>query len=92
MDKEEQASLLHDVTEFCKEVRPVEEVCYAEHTFNEQLIPLCRKHNLLGIPIRKEYGGRGAESVTYTRTLDRIALTSDNTFHVQFRDALGIVT
>ena len=74
MDKEEQASLLHDVVEFCKELRPVEEVCYVEHTFNEQLIPLCRKYNLLGIPIRKEYGGREADSVTYTRALDRIGM------------------
>ena len=74
MDKEEQASLLRDVAEFCKELRPVEEVCYIEHTFNEQLIPLCRKYNLLGIPIRKEYGGRGADSVTYTRALDRIGM------------------
>jgi alkylation response protein AidB-like acyl-CoA dehydrogenase len=74
LNKEEQASLLHDVAEFCKELRPVEEVCYVEHTFNEQLIPLCRKYNLLGIPIRKEYGGRGADSVTYTRALDRIGM------------------
>ncbi len=74
MDKDEQASLLHDVAEFCKELRPVEEVCYVEHTFNEQLIPLCRKYNLLGIPIRKEYGGREADSVTYARALDRIGM------------------
>ena len=74
MDKEEQTALLHDVTDFCKELRPVEEVCYVEHTFNEQLIPLCRKYNLLGIPIRNEYGGRGADSVTYARALDRIGM------------------
>jgi len=74
LDKEEQTALLHDVTDFCKELRPVEEVCYVEHTFNEQLIPLCRKYNLLGIPIRKEYGGRGADSVTYARALDRIGM------------------
>jgi alkylation response protein AidB-like acyl-CoA dehydrogenase len=74
LEKEERASLLHDVAEFCDELRPVEEVCYVEHTFNEQLIPLCRKYNLLGIPIRKEYGGRGADSVTYTRALDRIGM------------------
>ncbi|HXZ90609.1 MAG TPA: acyl-CoA dehydrogenase family protein, partial [Candidatus Dormibacteraeota bacterium] len=74
MDKEEQTSLLHDVAEFCKELRPVEEVCYVEHTFNEQLIPLCRKYSLLGIPIRKEYGGRGADSLTYARALDRIGM------------------
>jgi len=74
LDKGEQESFLHDVDEFCKELRPIEEVCYVEHTFNDQLIPLCRKYNLLGIPVRKEYGGRGADSVTYTRALDRIGM------------------
>jgi alkylation response protein AidB-like acyl-CoA dehydrogenase len=74
LDKEEQASLLHDVNVFCKELRPIEEVCYVEHTFNEQLIPLCRRYNLLGIPVRKEYGGRAADSLTYARALARIGM------------------
>ena len=72
MDRSERTEFLHDVDTFCMELRPIEEVCYVEHTFNEQLIPLCKKYGLLGIPIRKEYGGRGADSVTYTRALDRI--------------------
>jgi alkylation response protein AidB-like acyl-CoA dehydrogenase len=72
MDRSERTEFLHDVDAFCVELRPIEEVCYVEHTFNEQLIPLCKKYGLLGIPIRKEYGGRGADSVTYTRALDRI--------------------
>ncbi len=74
LEKAERASFLHDVDEFCKELRPIEEVCYVEHTFNEQLIPLARKYNLLGIPVRKEYGGRGADSVAYARALDRIGM------------------
>ncbi len=74
LDKIELGSFLRDVDDFCKELRPIEEVCYIEHTFNEQLIPLCRKYNLLGIPVRKEYGGRGADSVSYTRALDRIGM------------------
>ena len=74
MDKSERTQLLHDVEEFCKELRPIEEVCYVEHIFNDQLIPLCKKYGLLGIPVRKEYGGRGADSVTYTRALDRIGM------------------
>lgn len=74
LDRAERESFLHDVDEFCKELRPIEEVCYVEHTFNEQLIPLARRYNLLGIPVRKEYGGRGADSVAYTRALDRIGM------------------
>jgi alkylation response protein AidB-like acyl-CoA dehydrogenase len=74
LPKEEQELLLHDVDEFCKELRPVEEVCYVEHHFNDQLVPLCKKYGLLGIPIRTEYGGRGADSLTYTRALERIGM------------------
>jgi alkylation response protein AidB-like acyl-CoA dehydrogenase len=74
MEDEAQGSLIQDVNEFCKELRPIEEVCYIEHSFNDQLIPLCRKHNLLGIPVRREYGGRGADAVLYTRALERIGM------------------
>jgi len=66
--------LLRDVQRFCQELRPIEDVCYVEHRFNDELIPLCRKYNLLGIPVRKEYGGRGADAVTYTRALERIGM------------------
>ena len=74
MNREDRESFLHGVDEFCRELRPVEEVCYVEHKFNDQLIPLCRKYNLLGIPVRPEYGGRGADSLTYTRALVRIGM------------------
>jgi alkylation response protein AidB-like acyl-CoA dehydrogenase len=74
LEKGQRESFLRDVDEFCKELRPIEELCYVEHNFNDQLIPLCKKYGLLGIPIREEYGGRGADSVTYTRALDRIGM------------------
>ena len=74
MEKSSRDQFLRDVDEFCKELRPVEEICYVEHKFNDQLVALCRKHNLLGIPVREEYGGRGADAVTYTRALDRIGM------------------
>ena len=65
---------LRDVDEFCKELRPIEEICYVEHKFNNELVPLCRKFGLLGVPVRKESGGRGANAVTYARALDRIGM------------------
>ena len=74
MNASERQSFLHDVDEFCKELRPIEEVCYVEHNFNDQLVPLCRKYKLLGIPVRKEYGGREADAVTYARALERIGM------------------
>src|SRR5438874_2478143 len=68
MDKQ----LLADVEAFCEEIRPTEELCYVEHRFNDQVIPLARKYNLLAMPVPVPYGGRGADTVTYVRALTRI--------------------
>jgi alkylation response protein AidB-like acyl-CoA dehydrogenase len=72
MNPVEQRQLLADVEAFCTAIRPIEELCYVEHRFNDQVIPLGRQYNLLGMPIPKEYGGRGADTVTYARALARI--------------------
>jgi alkylation response protein AidB-like acyl-CoA dehydrogenase len=64
--------LLNDVEAFCQEIRPIEELCYVEHRFNDQLVPLARKHDILGMIVPPEYGGRGADTVTYARALARI--------------------
>src|SRR6476646_5914351 len=59
--------LLEDVEAFCQEVRPHEELCYVEHRYNDQVIPLARKYNLLAIPVPVEYGGRGADTLIYVK-------------------------
>ncbi len=64
--------LLADVDAFCQELRPIEELCYAEHRFNDQVLPLGRKYNLLAMPVPQQYGGRGADTVTYARALARL--------------------
>src|SRR5262245_48338253 len=64
--------LLADVNAFCEELREHEELCYVEHRFNDRLIPLAKKHNLLGMPVPQAYGGRGADTVTYAKALARI--------------------
>jgi alkylation response protein AidB-like acyl-CoA dehydrogenase len=66
------AQLAADTEAFCQELRPHEELCYVERRFNDQLIPLAKKHNLLGINVRPEYGGRGADNASYFRALARI--------------------
>ncbi len=66
------AKLAADVEAFCQELRPVEELCYVEHRFNDQLVPLARKYNLLGMNVAPEYGGRGADAVSYFKALARI--------------------
>ena len=45
-------ALLADVEAFCKELRPIEELCYVEHRFNDQLVPLAQKHNILACRCR----------------------------------------
>src|ERR1700674_4423486 len=72
MTATESARLLADVEAFCTAIRDNEELCYVEHRFNDQVIPLARKHNLLGMPVPVEYGGRGSDTVTYARALARI--------------------
>ena len=37
------AKILADVDAFCRELRPIEELCYVEHRHNDQLVPLARK-------------------------------------------------
>lgn len=69
---EERERCLADVEAFCQQIRPSEELCYVEHLYNEQTIPLARKLNLLGMLIPKEYGGRGLDLATYVKALTRI--------------------
>lgn len=64
--------LLADVEAFCQDIRPVEELCYVEHRFNDQVLPLARQYDILAMPVPVEYGGRGADTVTYARALARI--------------------
>lgn len=72
MSPTESRKLLEDVEAFCQEIRPHEELCYVDHRFNDQVLPLALKYNILAMPVPAEYGGRGADTVTYARALARI--------------------
>lgn len=72
MDTDSRAELLADVEAFCQEVRPVEDLCYLEHRFNDQAVELARKHRILGLNVPAAYGGRGADVRTYVDALARI--------------------
>jgi alkylation response protein AidB-like acyl-CoA dehydrogenase len=72
MNAAEQQRLLADVEDFCQEIRPIEELCYVEHKFNAEVMPLARNHNILGMTLPPGLGGRGADTVTYARALARI--------------------
>src|SRR5262249_4148570 len=72
MSPSESQKLLNDVEAFGQEIRPIEELCYAEHRFNDQVVPLAKKHNILGMIVPPALGGRGADTVTYALALARI--------------------
>ncbi len=72
MTADEHKKLMADVNAFCEELRPTEELAYVEHHFNDQLVPLAKKHNVLGMTAPKELGGRGANTVAYVQALARI--------------------
>ncbi len=65
-------AILADVNAFCQQLRPIEDLCYLEHRFNDRLIPLAQQHNILAMIVPEQYGGRGADAVTYSRALARI--------------------
>lgn len=66
--------ILKDVENFCNEIRPIADVCYLEHKFNDQIMPLAKKHNILGLPVPKEFGGREADIFTYIKSFERIGM------------------
>ncbi len=72
MEHSEQDRLRNDVEAFCQALRPIEDKCYLERRFNDQVVPLARQYDLMGMPIPQAYGGRGADMVTYARALARI--------------------
>ncbi len=68
-DQEEWISKVDNV---CKSLRSIEEECYIEDRFNENLVPQFSKIGMLGCPISKKYEGLGYDILTYCKTLERI--------------------
>ncbi|RIK79899.1 MAG: acyl-CoA dehydrogenase [Planctomycetota bacterium] len=66
------ATVLADVEAFCREIRPVEELCYVERRHNDELVPLAKKHGVLGLIVPAELGGRGVDATVYAKCLARI--------------------
>src|SRR3989338_5687753 len=62
-----------DLAKFRAALRPVEDVCYLEHKYNDQLIPLAKRYDLLGLPVQKAYGGRNLDILAYVEALAEIA-------------------
>ncbi|KAG2477992.1 MAG: Acyl-CoA dehydrogenase [Nitrosopumilales archaeon] len=71
---EESESILKDVNDFCEKLRPIADICYLEHKFNDQIIPLAKEFNILGLPVPREFDGRGADIFTYIKAFERIGM------------------
>jgi alkylation response protein AidB-like acyl-CoA dehydrogenase len=70
---EEQKLILEQVDRACKQIRPIEEKCYLERRFNDQVKPVFAKAHMLGLPTSRKYGdGQGADMVTYALAIERI--------------------
>ena len=70
---DEDKMILEVVGEACKKIRPVEDRCYLEHRFNDNVISVFKEAHLLGLPISAQYGdGQGADALTYTLALERV--------------------
>lgn len=72
MKADSATAVLADVDAFCRELRPIEELCYVEHRHNDQVVPLAKKYDILGLPIPTELGGRGCDAPTYAKALARL--------------------
>lgn len=70
---DEQKLILDEVDRACRELRPFEDEAYLARKFNQHLIPIFKKAQLLGLPISRQYGeGQGADVLTYALALERI--------------------
>jgi alkylation response protein AidB-like acyl-CoA dehydrogenase len=70
---DEQKLVLDEVDRACRELRPFEDEAYLAGKFNQHLIPIFKKAQLLGLPISRQYGeGQGADVLTYALALERI--------------------
>ncbi len=58
---DEQKLVLDEVDRACRELRPFEDEAYLGGKFNEHLVPIFKKAQLLGLPVSRRYGeGQGA--------------------------------
>ncbi|HZD12201.1 MAG TPA: acyl-CoA dehydrogenase family protein, partial [Candidatus Binatus sp.] len=69
----EQKLILDEVDRACKELRPYEDQAYLNNKFNDRLVPIFNRAQLLGLPVSRKYGnGQGADILTYALALERI--------------------
>ncbi len=56
-----------------KEVKPLAQEVDAEHRFPRETVEKMTKYGFLGIPVPKEYGGQGADILTYAMCVEELS-------------------
>ena len=69
----EDQNILEIVSRFCSTLRPLEDIFYLEHKYNDQLIPLAKEFNILGLPVKFKYGGLELSNVQYAQVIEKIS-------------------
>jgi len=71
---EEQLLIQEMVRDFAaSQVAPIAAEIDRDHRFPEELIPQMAKLNLMGVPFAEEFGGAGADNVSYALVLEELA-------------------
>jgi alkylation response protein AidB-like acyl-CoA dehydrogenase len=70
---DEDIKLFQDVDQAAEELTVAEYESYLEREFNSKAIPIMKKHSLVGISIKKEYGGRGAIPIVAVLASERLS-------------------
>lgn len=72
---DEEVGVLEDADEAANELMVSEYEKYIERKYNPEVPKVLREHNLMGVPIDKKYGGRGARQLVQALFLERIGQT-----------------
>ena len=68
-------AVLEDADAAANELVTSEFEKYVERKYNPESLEVLKKHNLMGVPISEEYGGRGARQLVQALFLERMGQT-----------------
>lgn len=72
---EDEITLLEDADRAAEELLVSEFERYIERKYNPEIPEVLKKHHLLGVPIAKKYGGRGARQLVEALFMERMGQT-----------------
>lgn len=73
--QEDEIKVLEDADAAADELLVSEFEKYVERKYNPEIPEVLRRHNLMGAPIDKKYGGRGARQLVQSLSLERLGQT-----------------